>query len=439
MKNVKKTVDANAHLLNICSVIEVREGTPYVRITAENGTEKTIVAVKFKAVGYNSFNEIILVEGKNNFEILLQDLLIESNNIFSVYAEIPDRDIREIDLTELQVRYLDGSIDLYEENTREIELQEYEDTGREGIVLEALKAKFGSRFRYKPKEDRDIWICGCGRVNKIDSLECSYCCNMREEVFNNTVAEKEEGLIKEYEELKKIEASKKLKKQCIMVGVILVASIIIGVTGWFIKKEIDFSKRKTFTTADDMQMAVQGIWGHENARTGGPFPPYFVVEGNKGMKVLGANLCFEDDITWNPASGTFECDGYTFVVGKDGTIWEEGNPKDKYKMKTYMDVNEDGYEVLKVSNVSVSTNNGSYFEGTITNNGLRTYTQVTIFVAIKDKSGNVLYANELPIDKEINPGETISFKEEIGNRWNVIQHDTCSINIYSFKYKGDYK
>lgn len=437
MKKIEKKIDLNAHIIDIHSSIVNRNGIFGASITFENVTKKTITAIKLYAVGYNSFDEVVMINGRDNFEILIQDIAIQSNQIGTVNTPIPDQSIRKLEVKELQVCYMDGSIDIHNEECRILEIEEYESIGLEGKVKNALEDKYGPRFIYKPKDFYDIWMCGCGRVNKMDSCTCSSCHFTKEEIFRNTLSGMESDFIKEVNDSKIQAEKRKFQRQlfglCIFIGIVTIACVMF----WLIKRDIDFSKRKIFTSEEKMQSELQGLWGCEREDSN-YVGPYLEIKGNVGTRVLDENLSSEYDIIWNPSKGSFECGPYTYIVGKTGNFWMEGNEREKYKRKDYMTSNENGYEMLVIDNIKTSDDSqGSYYEGTITNNGIRTYTQVQIFVAFKDEFGKPIYTNIIPINEIIEPGQTIQFKEYPGFHiaFYTNRNGTFDISVYDFKYK----
>ena len=64
---------------------------------------KKICAVKLEAKGFNSFNDIITVDGKETFYIIIQDVLITNQEIYEADdIKLPSNEIRKLQLTVLQ-------------------------------------------------------------------------------------------------------------------------------------------------------------------------------------------------------------------------------------------------------------------------------------------------------------------------------------------------
>ncbi len=187
MKSVKKVIDINAHVLNITCQVSAEAGNSIATIGFDNLGFGTITAIKFDAKGYNSFGDIVQINGRDNFFLIIQDISVEKNTqARNLKAKLPNSDIRKLELIEAQICYSDGSVSTYNgEDSREFELQEYEPYGAESDLLKALKDKFGSDFKYKPEEYAEGWMCGCGRFNKTGTY-CSSCRSSKTDTFKCT-------------------------------------------------------------------------------------------------------------------------------------------------------------------------------------------------------------------------------------------------------------
>ena len=71
MKLVKKIFDTNANITNIKCEIENRSNNPTAIISLENLGRGVITAIKFNATGYNSFGDIVPINGKKQFYIVI--------------------------------------------------------------------------------------------------------------------------------------------------------------------------------------------------------------------------------------------------------------------------------------------------------------------------------------------------------------------------------
>ena len=97
MRIIKKTIDVNAHIENINSQIIAENGISKAVISFNNLSYGTITAVKFKAKGYNAFNDVIQIDGKDDFIVIIQDIHIEKNAESSkLTVKMPSNDIMEL-------------------------------------------------------------------------------------------------------------------------------------------------------------------------------------------------------------------------------------------------------------------------------------------------------------------------------------------------------
>ena len=112
MKQTKLILDINAHISNIeCNISN--EGNAI--ISFDNIIGKTITAVKFNAKGYNSFGDIVPVNGNEKFFLIIQDINIEMNSHSgNLKATMPNSDIKKLELEECQICYSDGTVSTYE-------------------------------------------------------------------------------------------------------------------------------------------------------------------------------------------------------------------------------------------------------------------------------------------------------------------------------------
>ena len=165
MKKIKKVVDINAHIENLKCEISIENGLSVAKISFTNLAYGTIKAIKFSAQGFNSFGDTILVNGKEKFLLIIQDINVEKNEVVrNINVDLPNNGIRDLVLEESQICFMDGSVVTYEGKQEHVfELEEFDTTYiNEREQLAALKNKFGNQIRYKPKTFDVGWICSCG-------------------------------------------------------------------------------------------------------------------------------------------------------------------------------------------------------------------------------------------------------------------------------------
>ena len=63
MRQIEKKIIINAHIENIKCNIEVNNGSVLALISFDNLGYGDITAIKFNAVGYNSFGDVVEING----------------------------------------------------------------------------------------------------------------------------------------------------------------------------------------------------------------------------------------------------------------------------------------------------------------------------------------------------------------------------------------
>ena len=106
MGETTRTVDLNAHVNNIECQIETANNIAKAVIAFDNLGYGTITAIKFSAQGFNSFGDVVKVNGQDKFFLIIQDISIEKNcHAENLRATLPNGDIRKLILEESQICY----------------------------------------------------------------------------------------------------------------------------------------------------------------------------------------------------------------------------------------------------------------------------------------------------------------------------------------------
>lgn len=467
MRKVKKTIDINAHIQNITCHIESASNNSVATIGFYNLGYGTITAIKFYAKGYNAFGDVISINGKESFFLIIQDIFIEKNtNVENLKANLPNSDIRKLDLKEAQICYSDGSVVSYEsENYKDYELEEYE-YGSEGKLADALKEKYGYDFRYKPMDYPEGWICGCGRWNRLSDKNCSKCGVSKENAMNDTSEDGSQRLLEQYlkiEEQRAVEKQKKdedQKKKDKKKKIYLALSPFIAIiVVCFIIRFSTLAKRSTYASELVMKTAVNGTYTYSE---NGYIRKQIRIDGStmtKRWNRLGSANDVETFIKeWEPNNGTIQTDVGTLIVSKNGNIiygdeeyvkgghWSDYipnqssgtkyppvTPKESYSFSGSSNSYESGYSVLKIQDVKV-TSNSSYTicTGSVKNTGTKTYKFVTVKGAFKDSQGNVLDTDSTyAVGSEgLAPNETSTFYMSVSRNSSIRD---CSVSLLEFK------
>ena len=448
MEVVKIEVDVNAHIENLKYDIVKQNDEAYAVIEFDNLGFGNISAIKFDACGFNSFGDIVGVNGQDKFFLIVQDVDIKRNeHVSDLRAKLPNADIKKIDIQECQICYADGTVVSYSgEEKICFEVEEFDNSESKA----AIKKIYGKKAKYKVKEFEQGWICTCGRYNKCETSRCSSCENIKENLFvmcsedgMNQIIEKYNN-IREEEKRVAIEEEKRQKKRIrqkqvgILAGIIGVIIVII-----MISNAVTMSKRQIYNSVDEMRDAMQGNWSHRSDYN------YDImwqlqIEGDKCTRVYASSEnTYEQDITWNPSKGTFEIGNDTYVVVSGGQTIEEddkysydkgggtltpGESSDSYSSSNYESV----YSALDFSDIYVSSNSSyTVCTGKVTNNGKKTYRFVTIKGAFKDSSGTVVDTDSTyAVGSEgLAPGESKSFRMSVSKDSTI---EDCSITITDY-------
>ena len=331
MRDAKKVIDINAHIENLKCEVVMDNAMPVAKISFDNLGDGVITAIKFDACGYNSFGDIVPINGKEKFFLIIQDISILKNEMVNdLKAKLPNADIKKLVLTENQICYADGTVATYEgENSYDFDIEEF-DINTEREQFNALKKMYDERMKYVPKDFEQGWICGCGRFNKSDHNLCSCCSKMKSDTIHVTSPQGLKELVEKYhmwedeerriaqEKAKLKEKEERNKKIGIGIGIVCAIALIV-----FIVNASIMSKRETYDSVDEMRSAMQGTWSHDGYNS---VLWQIQIEGDTcTRKYEPDDEGYQGDITWNPSKGTFTVRGTTYIVQKGGRSLMEGN------------------------------------------------------------------------------------------------------------------
>ena len=446
MNTIQKTIDINGHIEDLHYEISVSKGDAIALISFANLGYGDITAIKFDVCGYNSFNDIVPVNGKNKFFLIIQDIIIRKNEIAAdLKAKLPNSDMKKLDLIECQVCFSDGTIVTYEgDNSITFELEEIDNTEQ----LQALRKLYDTNARFRPKDFEQGWICSCGRFNRHDKNICSLCNKNKDDTIKVCSDENLKKLVEEYriseekeEQIRKTERTrleKQKKKRNILIGIAIAVCIVLAFP---IGHAIQISQRTTYSSEREMEEALQGTWTNYGS---GYNAKYQINIANdtltKRWVSLGSSFDVEYSIEeWNPKDGTFEIIVGTYTVLSNGNIKDEdGN---EYEKGGYMSsdndslssyASESGYSVLDITDLSWD-NNSSYnvCTGKVKNTGKKTYYFVTVKGSFKDSSGNVVDTDSTyAVGSEgLAPEESSSFRLSVKRDYDITD---CYVSILDF-------
>lgn len=332
----KRSVDLNAHIETLeCSIV-VENNKPYGIISFTNLGYGTLTAIKLIARGFNSFGDEILVNGKNEFFIILQDLSIPINTKASdIKVNIPDFNIRHIDIREGQLVFAGGKTTSYNKpNIREyiVDILDSSDE-HESKVLEILRT-YESSAICLPSKNETGWICVCGQFNCNDSEQCSKCAKQREETFSLAKPEElERRILQRHEEKiameerkkeEEVNAQKQRKKRNLFIALGLLATA--GVIALIINASI-LSSRITYESADEMIDSLEGTWLHYSSYSDSVLWTVEIDGDTLTQTYTSDGFSLDTDITYYPSQGYFKAFGNKYIVKDKGyqTIIVENN------------------------------------------------------------------------------------------------------------------
>lgn len=214
----KRMSDINARVLDLTADVFVQDNQAKVLIGFKNCCYGTIKAIKILAKGYNSFSENVIVDGKDSFIILIQDLSIHPlESAANVISDLPDNEIRKVQCTIQQICYEDGSIvNADAPNVIEYEVEclqmvgsEFDDEISEKEQLKCLQKTRRNAICY-PKDIEQGWVCICGQLNKVQNKKCICCGAEKDEVFDYY---NKENVLKRCEQERRRKAAEKKQEE----------------------------------------------------------------------------------------------------------------------------------------------------------------------------------------------------------------------------------
>ncbi len=435
MRQIEKKIIINAHIENIKCNIEVNNGSVLALISFDNLGYGDITAIKFNAVGYNSFGDVVEINGNRKFFLIIQDVEIKRNEcVKDLRAKLPECDIRQLKLEESQICYKDGSVVSFDgTDERTVILDAYDENGNEGKKLKALKSKFGEKFKYNIAEYDFGWICSCGRFNSISASKCSLCNNSKAEQLSATSEENNDIVMQEFDKkeeerlifIKKEEKRKKRERKKKITKIMLASITGVIVFGLIVNAFI-LSERKTYASEDKMRSAVQGKWTYYSGLGNGLWQ--IIIDGDELGQIYesGQTPSHTKEITWNPSRGTFKVGNDKYVIKKDGSIVEGNYTYKKGGSITFYSFSDTSYETmrtaLKITDVKVTSNSlYTICTGTVTNNGKKTYDSVQVKGSFKDASGKVLDTDwTYAVGSEgLEPGESTTFRLSVSKNHSI--------------------
>lgn len=180
-----------------------------------NVSESVISAIMFLAAGFNSFWDKVIVNGRETFDVVEQDMSVKPGEHGNVQMVLPSTDIRKLKIQVKKVCFSDGTIT---ENTA----SKWIDTKQNPLsapYLEFVKQKSVQGKFYAMMEE-EYWQCVCGFVNTGSVCRS---CNMSKLIASEYTMDHIKDTYQKYlkeleaeaeaEERRRVEAEKQAKEE----------------------------------------------------------------------------------------------------------------------------------------------------------------------------------------------------------------------------------
>ena len=181
-------LDLNAKITDLAVSIEIEDGIPYAEVKFRNISPKTLTEIRFIARGFGADGEVLPVEDKDRFILVMQDLSVPAfGEAAGLRAGLPREDIRQVELGLLEYSFSDGTREKYEgADWIEYDIDEFDpDDEKEAMILGALRKRYPEAV-CRPAQLENGWICLCGTYNADGAIRCVHCGAAKEEVFSLT-------------------------------------------------------------------------------------------------------------------------------------------------------------------------------------------------------------------------------------------------------------
>lgn len=263
----KRTIDINAHIIDLFFTIKSDGDSKKLEISFRNLNYGVITAVRMIIKATDSFGDKVLFDDTYDYEIKRADLKIKPGNKASLSVELGQYDVKNVELKIVQIAYASGEIyDVEEPEYVDYEIEKFSRNWSNNDrfdhdALEIIK-EYNSEAICIPAIHTMGWICSCGYLNLEGSDKCRRCEKDKYIQFNKyTKEELEKELNKreqrkkeeeeEQERLRKIAEDSKAKKQrAITIGISSAAAVLIAVVIAFVL----YNNHKYGMTKEDVAM-----------------------------------------------------------------------------------------------------------------------------------------------------------------------------------------
>ena len=156
-------VDVNAKVrVQAWNIQKDSEENVYLKLDVFNTTPEVITALNITAKGFDSFNNLIMVNDNEIFSILIQDLHLSPNQYQNISNKIilPNRNIRKVELYIQQICYGDGKIE-------NMPAPHYVQTCQQKMDGDYIPyaQRISKQAKYYMIDQVNYWQCTCGEIN----------------------------------------------------------------------------------------------------------------------------------------------------------------------------------------------------------------------------------------------------------------------------------
>ncbi|MDF2544179.1 MAG: hypothetical protein K0S47_3897 [Herbinix sp.] len=432
-------IDINAYITNIQCNVNYSNGIATAEITFNNLGYGIITAIKFNSRGFNSFNDIVSIEGSEKFYLIFQNLSIEPNKSGKLTTVLSNPNIKKLELIEDQICLSDGSVLNYEgENIIEYDIDKFE-RYKEGELLTALREYEPSTICMPKKLDVG-WVCLCGYFNKGQVINCLKCNKKKDETFFIC---SEEGKIKaldeyrnnkEKERVRKIEENKRNHRKSRQRKIKWISASLLGLFAaiaiFVFAKHIFITNTRTiYNSENEMKDSLHGFWTFYTELGDDLF--YFYINDNSLIHLFKSDdTIYQYDIVWHPSKGSFTAGGDDYIVTKDGFIIDDKYTYIKDGSPTSLCVsNEDDESEIDFFNIELSSIAGNTIcTGTVVNKSDHTYSFIKIIGNFKNSAGRaVKVAWTYAVGNEgLDPGESVKFTLSVNKDPDIA---SCEVEV----------
>lgn len=275
-----------------------------VKCTIQNIDARTIIAAKLVIHPMDAAGRLL----GQDVECDYLDLHVRRGNEFGSEKSfsMPNATAREFSAEVTQVIFEDKSVWIYEGEAWDM-LPGQKPVGDVELVKQ-FKARYGEKAEFKPIQHKDLWICACGGVNRIDKdTSCYACANKLTDLlqcdYQELENEKKKRLAAEAKEREAIEAerqatikakAKKKRTWSVIIAIVIVIAAGAGIWDLIAKKtawnkqctELKQRYADTLSVKDIGDIITFGAYEQDNRTSNGKEPVEWIVLKKESSRAM---------------------------------------------------------------------------------------------------------------------------------------------------------